>query len=361
MKILHVETGKQLYGGALQVCHLMEGLRRAGEQNILVCPEGSAIAAAAGEMATVHEIPMRGDLDVAFLWRLRSILRRESPDLLHLHSRRGADLWGGIAGCLEGVPTVLSRRVDNPEPRWWVAVKYRLYRRVITISQGIREVLLAEGLAAEKVVCVPSAVDTRHYRPGCDRVWFEAEMSLEAGQPVVGTVAQLIPRKGHRFLLEAIPEIRREIPEVQFLFFGSGALAEELHREIERRGLGRCVRLMGFRNDLARILPCLDAVAHPATLEGLGVSLLQAAACGVPIVASAVGGIPEVVHDGTNGFLVPPEDPAALARALRVLLSERERAREMGMAGRALVERRFSIDAMVEGNRKVYAEVASAP
>ncbi len=358
MKILHVETGNKLFGGALQVYYLLRGLHEQGQQNILVCSEGSAIGDMARDVvAHVYAVPVSGDLDIGFVWRLRRIIRAESPDLIHLHSRRGADFLGGVAGRLEKVPVILSRRVDNPEPRWWVAVKYRLYDRVITISQGIREVLLEEGLASDKVVCVPSAVDIGQYTPACDRRWFEQEMEIKPGQPVIGVIAQLIPRKGHRYLLEAVPDILQQIPDVQFLFFGTGELAEELQGEIEQRGLVNNVRLAGFRDDLAQILPCLDAVAHPALMEGLGVSLLQAAACGVPIVASAVGGIPEIVQDSVNGYLVPPKDPDALGSALLSLLENRTEARKMGMAGRIIVEQGFSVEAMVQGNRDVYAAV----
>jgi len=358
VKILHVETGNKLFGGPLQVYYLLRGLHQQGQQNILVCSESSAIADAARKVAAnIYAVPVSGDLDVAFVWRLRRIIRKESPDLIHLHSRRGADLLGGIAGRLENVPVILSRRVDNPEPRWWVALKYRLYDRVITISKGIEDVLLKEGVPAEKVTCVPSAVDIGQYRPACDRDWFEQAVGIEPGQPVVGVIAQLIPRKGHRYLLEAIPDLLKRIPEVQFLFFGTGELATELRTEIEQRGLGGSVRLAGFRDDLSRVLPCLDAVAHPALMEGLGVSLLQAAACGVPVVASAVGGIPEIVQDQVNGYLVPPRQPEALGRALLSLLEDRSRAQQMGMAGRAIVEHGFSIDAMVKGNMDLYAAV----
>lgn len=361
MKILHVETGNNLFGGPLQVYYLLRGLHERGQHNVLVCSKGSAIAEVAGEVAArVYAVPMSGDLDVGFVWRLRRIIRTESPDLVHLHSRRGADFFGGIAGRLEKVPVILSRRVVNPEPRWWVAIKYRLYQRVITISRGIRDVLLAEGLAEDKVVCVPSAVDIRRYTPECHCSWFEQELNVKAGQPVVGVIAQLVPLKGHRYLLEAIPAILGQFPDAQFLFFGKGALAAEIQAEIDRRGLAGNVRLAGFRDDLERILPGLDVVAHPATMEGLGVSLLQAAACGVPIVASAVGGIPEIVRDKVNGYLVPTRDPGALAGALLTLLQEPSRAREMGLAGRAIVEQHFCIAAMIEGNMNVYTAVAGS-
>jgi glycosyltransferase involved in cell wall biosynthesis len=117
------------------------------------------------------------------------------------------------------------------------------------------------------------------------------------------------------------------------------------------------VSLPGFRDDLARILPAIDLLVHPALMEGLGVALLQAAACGIPLVAARAGGIPEVCIDGETGWLVEPDDPPALAAALNAALGDPAEARRRGLAGRRLVERSFSIPAMVEGNRSAYLAV----
>ncbi|MCK7492063.1 MAG: glycosyltransferase [Comamonadaceae bacterium] len=155
-----------LYGGALQVVFLLRGLEAAGVDSVLVAPSGSAIAEAAAPHARVRTIAMGGDGDIATVGRLRRLIRAERPDVVHLHSRRGSDIWGGIAGRLEGVPVVLSRRVDNPEPRAWVGLKYRLFDRVVTISEGIFRVLESEGVPRAKLRCVPSSVDVEQYRPG---------------------------------------------------------------------------------------------------------------------------------------------------------------------------------------------------
>ncbi|HEX5513738.1 MAG TPA: glycosyltransferase family 4 protein [Gammaproteobacteria bacterium] len=358
MKVIHVETGMHLYGGALQVFFLLRGLQPYPGEHILVCPSGSAIGKAAREFVRVVEIPCRGDHDLAFLWRLQRLLRRERPDLVHLHSRRGADTLGGIAAKLASVPAILSRRVDNPEPRWLVALKYRLYARVITISDGIRQVLLREGLPDEKIRCVPSAVDTERYRPDGDREWFRQELGIRDDQPVIGMIAQLIPRKGHEVLLDALPAVLAQLPDLQVLLFGKGPLQEPLAAEIAERGMSQTVRLMGFREDLERIIPCLDLVVHPAYMEGLGVALLQAAACGVPIVATRAGGIPEIVKPDYNGELIDPGDSVGLGRAIQRLLADRPLTAQMGRQGRALVEKNFSISSMVQGNLNVYRELA---
>jgi len=358
--VIHVEAGKHLYGGALQVFYLLRGLADKPIRNVLVCPEGSAIAEAAREVVdAVYEIPMKGDLDINFIPRLRGIIQDEQADIVHLHSRRGADVLGGIAARLAGVKCVLSRRVDNPESPFVAKLKYRLYHRVITISNGIREVLLSEGVPADRVVCVHSAVDVEKYDRPADRDWFISEFQLPENSRVLAVIAQLIPRKGHRHLFAALPAVLEKHPELQLLLFGKGSLQDELQQQIRQQGLQDHVRLIGFREDLERVLPNLYGVVHPADMEGLGVSLLQAAAAGVPIIGTDAGGIPEIVRDGINGILIPPQDVGALKQALLKLLADEPQAREMGQAGREIVRGQFSIPAMVEGNFAVYQGLLS--
>ncbi|MEW6039173.1 MAG: glycosyltransferase [Pseudomonadota bacterium] len=357
MKVLHVEGGRNLYGGARQVLYLLEGLKRRGIDNVLVCPAGSDLAREAAAHAEVHAIPMAGDLDFRLIGRLYRIIGRVRPDLVHLHSRIGADVMGGIAARIAGMPVVHSRRQDNPEMRWAVAVKYRLHDRVVAISEGIGQVLASEGLPAAKLRCVRSAIDPAPFRRAGDRAWFLAEFGLPEGCTAIGVIAQLIERKGHRFLLEALPGLAGRYPDLHVLIFGKGPLESSLLETARRLGLTDRVHFAGFRDDLPRILPCLDLVVHPALREGLGISLLQAAAAGIPIVASRAGGIPEAVRDGENGLLVPPGDAPALAAAIRRLLDDPELARETGKRGQALIDREFSVEGMVEGNLAVYREL----
>jgi glycosyltransferase involved in cell wall biosynthesis len=360
MKTLHIESGMHLYGGALQIVFLLEGLAARGDEAVLVCPIGSAIAQAARPHASrVHEVDMsRGDLDPGLTFRLRTLIAQERPALVHLHSRRGSDLWGGLAARWAGVPVVLSRRVDNVEPRWWVSARYRLYDHVIAISQGIRRVLLEAGLPADRVSCVHSAVDTEQYRPGrAELPWLRAEFGLAEDELTIAMAAQFIARKGHATLLAAMPAVLAAHPRTRVLLFGQGPKLEFVREEVDVMNLADRVMFAGFRNDLHRILPCIDVMAHPAEKEGLGVSLLQAAACGVPIVAGRAGGIPEIVRPGVSGELIEPHDAAGLAAHFIRLLGDSALRQRYGAAGRALVESEFSTHAMVDGNRAVYQRV----
>jgi glycosyltransferase involved in cell wall biosynthesis len=357
VKILHVEGGRNLYGGALQVRYLLEGLWVRGVQNVVACRGDSDLSRVALPFAEVHAVPMAGDLDLRIIGGLYRLIRSTRPDLVHLHSRIGADVMGGVAARLAGVPVVHSRRQDNPEPRWMVALKYRLHDRVIAISEAIARVLLSEGLPPAKLRCVRSAVDPRPFQRSCERDWFFSEFGLPAESQVIGIAAQLIARKGHRFLLEALPGLIARFPALHLLVLGKGPLEGVLQAMIRRLSLTGHVHLAGFRADLPRILPCLDLLVHPALMEGLGVSLLQAASAGLPIVACRAGGMPEAVRDGVNGLLVPPGDVAALGEAIARVLGDPALARNLGQAGRALVEREFSVDGMVEGNLAVYREL----
>jgi len=355
VKILHVETGRHLYGGSLQVRYLIEGLANEGVSNTLVCEKSTPLVEAVSAWTdNIYPEVIKGDLDVAFIGRLKAIMEQERADLVHLHSRRGCEIFGGIAARMAGAPVILTRRVDNPESKLVVGIKYRLYDQVITISQAIGCVLAREGVPAEKIVCVPSAVDTEQYTPGRDRAWFEREFDLTDQDIVIGVVAQLIERKGHRYLLAALHSLLNKHPHLKVLIFGRGPLQERLQEKINAAGWQERVRLLGFRDDMHRVMPNLDLLVHPAKMEGLGVSLLQAAASGVPIVASAVGGIPEIVHHGVTGLLVAPADTEALESAVDQMLTQPQRAEKMAVSARRLVEVAFSVPAMVQGNLAIY-------
>ncbi|GJQ29290.1 MAG: glycosyl transferase [Phycisphaerae bacterium] len=359
MRILHVEAGMHFYGGPRQVAYLIEGLAARGHECVLACPPGAAIGSKVSAHARVHATAIRGDLDVLAVRRLARVIRREKPDLVHAHSRRGADVWSGLAAKVGGVPCVLSRRVDNPESRLAMSTKYRLFDHVVAISEAIRRVMLSSGMAASRVTCVRSAVDASPYLRPVDRAAFEREFDLPSGSLVIGMVAQLIQRKGHHHLIEALGPLTREFPRLRVVIFGKGPLERAIRAAVQERRLEATVRFAGFRDDLPKWLGGLDVLAHPAEIEGLGVALLQAAAAGVPIVASRAGGMPEAVLEGVTGLLTEPGDAVQLAVALRTLLADESVRRRMGEAGRARILAEFTVDVMVEGNLRVYEQVLS--
>jgi len=360
LHILHVETGRHLFGGSVQVLSLIDGLAARGIRSTLVCAAGGQVATAATARGLdVRPLRAGGDFDGLFGWRLSQVIRELRPSLVHVHSRRGADRFGGQAALLAGVPAVLSRRVDSRDSIFG-GFKYGFYEYVIAISDCIRRQLLDVGVPDGKIRLVHSGVDATPSATAWTRERYLAEFGLGEGDCVVFMIAQLIPRKGHAYLLDAWSRVRNACPNARVLLFGSGALEAKLRDVVASRGLKDAIRFAGFRPELADFIGHADLVVHPATREGLGVSLLQAQAAGVPVVGFAAGGIEEAVADGTTGKLVPPRDADALADAIVQLARDpRERAR-MGAAAREWIHENFSIDRMIEGNIDVYSRILGA-
>ncbi|ROR03088.1 glycosyltransferase family 4 protein [Desulfosoma caldarium] len=357
MRVLHVETGRHLYGGAYQVLLLLQGLASSGVENILCAPKESAIARAAGPYATVVPLPIAGELDPRLPWFLWQATHRWRPHLVHAHSRRGADWWTGPMGTARHIPSVITRRVDNPENPVLARFKYGFYHRIIAISEAIARVLRREGVEAEKIRIVKSCIEPKRFANPYPRDKVLRDLGLPQNTLLIGTVAQLIARKGHARLIDVAPAVIAQYPTAHFCFFGQGPLLKALQRRAQEKKVSGHVHFLGFREDMDRLFPCLNLLVHPATMEGLGVCLLEAAASGVPVVAGRSGGIPEVVHHELNGLLIDPEKDEELLSAILQMLQSPEKARRMGEAGRTLVEAQFSPQAMVQGNLAVYREI----
>lgn len=361
MRIMHVEAGRRLYGGARQVRYLVEGLAAEGFENILVCARGSEIAGAVRGAAVV-ELPMGGDLDVFWAGPLRKLIEAHEPAVVHVHSRRGADLVGGRCARRAGVPAVLTRRVDSREPAWWARLKYRPYSAVAAISAAVETELVRHvGLDPARVVRVASAVDTERHRPDfAARARLAVTLNYPPGSIVIGVVAQLIPRKGHALLLDCLQEVISRHPEVQVFFFGRGPQERALRRRTAAYGLAEHVRLIGYRNDLAALMPGLDLLVHPARREGLGVAVLEAMSCGVPVVASDAGGIPDIVEHERSGLLFASGGSREMRAAILRMLDDDALRLRLARAGRERVKSRFSVQRMSRRYMEVYDRVLSA-
>ncbi len=361
MHVLHIETGRHLYGGAGQVLQLARGLPALGCQSTLVCAAGSEVAAAAlGAGLPMHALPAGGDLDARLLPNLYRLIGKLRPDLVHLHSRRGADSWGLLAARLGGGPVVLTRRVDNPDVPLLRKLRYQLCDRIVAISAGVEAQLRRDGAPASKLRRVVSAVVPEACQPRWPVDRFRAEFDLRPGQPTIGVIAQLIPRKGHRQLLQVLPQVIAACPDARVLLFGRGPMEARLRSEFAAAGLQSQVRLIGYRADLLDFLGHLELVLHPAYREGLGIALLEAQAAGVPVVGFRIPGLVEAVDDGRSGLLVPPGDLDALAAAIsRLLWNPRLRA-QLADGAREQVRRHFSLEGMLQGNLDVYQELLGA-
>ena len=361
MKILHVETGRHLYGGPQQVIYLARALGDMGHDNLIVCPPGSGIDNAAREAGIpVRNLFCAGDLDLPFAYRLAQFIGQTKPDIVHCHSRRGADVLGGLAASFADVPAVVSRRVDNTEMRLVAPLRYRPFKKVIAISEAIARELRERGVEEERLAIIRSAVDVTRFERGGDCARFRKEYGVPDGALLIAAAGQLIPRKGHRYLLQAAAELGEDRGELRVLIFGDGYLRNQLQTQAESLGIADVVTLAGFREDLDDYVGCFDIFVHPALAEGLGVAALKAAAAGVPVVGFGAGGLREAVVHEETGLLVPPEDAGALRQAIARLMNDARLRTRLGQAGKKRMQNDFSIATMAEKHIALYESVIDA-
>jgi glycosyltransferase involved in cell wall biosynthesis len=355
--VLHVDTAATWRGGQNQVLLTARGMTARGTRATIACRAGGELEArarAAG--ATVAPLPFRGDLWPPAILALARILRHERPRAVVLHDPHGVSA-GLVATRLAGrVPLVAVRRVDFPLRGPLSRTKYAACDRVIVVSRAIRAVVERSGILPERLRLVYEGVPDRAPAPG-GREALES-LGVPAGVPVVGNVAALTGHKDHATLVEAMALLRPRFPGAHLVIAGEGELRSDLEALVRERGLGDRVVFAGFRDDLDRLLPAFSAFCLSSRLEGLGTSLLDAMAFGIPVVATAAGGIPEAVEDGVTGRVTPPRDPAALARALADVLGDEERRRAYGAAGRRRFLERFTSDHMVDETLRVLQELA---
>jgi glycosyltransferase involved in cell wall biosynthesis len=355
--VLHVDTAATWRGGQNQVLLTARGMAARGSSAAIACRAGGELearASAAG--AAVRPLPFRGDLWPPAILALVRLLRRERPGALVLHDPHGVSA-GLVAARLAGrVPLVAVRRVDFPLRGPFSRAKYAACDRVIVVSRAIGAVVEQGGVLPARLRLVYEGVPDRVPAPG-GREALEA-LGVPVGVPVVGNVAALTGHKDHATLVEAMTLLRPRFPEARLVIAGEGVLRPALEALVRERGVGDRVVFAGFRRDLDRLLPAFSVFCLSSRLEGLGTSLLDAMAFGLPVVATAAGGIPEAVEDGVTGRVVPPRDPAALAEALADVLGDEDRRRAYGAAGRRRFLERFTADHMVDETLRVLEEVA---
>jgi len=356
VRVLHVDSARGWRGGQNQVWLSARGMAGRGHDVVVACRAGGVLAerARAAGLA-VREMRFRGDLWPAAALALASTLKEMRPDVVHLHDPHAVSaglLARRLAG---GRALVATRRVDFALRGSLSRRKYAACDRVIAVSEAIAGVLRRGGLAPDRVRVVHEGVPDRPAQTGGREAL--RELGIPEGAPVVGNVAALTGHKDQATLLAAAARVAVRIPEVRFVIVGEGELRGRL--EALSRDLGlehRCI-FTGFRADLDRLIPAFTVFCLSSHMEGLGTSLLDAMAFGVPVVATAAGGIPEAVTDGITGRLVPPRDPETLADALVEALENPARRDAWGRAGRRRFEERFTADRMVEATLAVYQEL----
>ena len=300
---------------------------------VSLCATHTAGGALVGEMERAgvrwFALERRGRLDLMRFRRLTRFLRSEGVDVLHAH-KIGSNLWGSVIGRLCRVPVVIAHEHTwsyEGQPLRKLAdgrLIGRLATRFVSVSSADRRRMIElEKVPPDRAITIPTAYVPRGGERAGD---LRAELGIPAGDPVIGTIAVLRPQKALTVLIEAFERLLHEAPDAWLVIVGDGPEREALERAAA--GVGERVRLTGRRTDLATVLAAFDVAAMSSDFEGLPLFVFECMAHGVPLVATNVGGLGDVVVDGSTGVLVPPRDPAALAAALgRLATDPAERSR----------------------------------
>ncbi len=353
--ILHINTAKTWRGGEQQLLYLLEGLQSRGHNNFIACqPKSPLEEKLLSKGVSVLSLPMRGEWDLFAAVRLAKIIKKNNIQIIHGHTAHAHTLGTLAAKINSKCKVIISRRVDFHIHR---LIKYKLgIDRIIAVSEGVKKVLIEDGIDAEKISVIYDGIDLDRFNKLGSNNYIYEEFNLKKDNLIIGIVAALAPHKHHQNFLESAKIVKETFPLARFLIVGEGKLEQELKELTEKLNLNNEVVFCGFRKDIAELISVFDVFVLSSYLEGMGSVLLEAMALSKPIVATKTGGIPEVVRDGKNGVLVPPRDSEALADGIIYLLKNEGIRRKMGESGKEMVKD-FGIDKMIERTGQVYDEV----
>ena len=305
-------------------------------------------------------IPNKGPFDVIWLTRFLALIRRERVDLIHAHEF-DAIVHGTLAAIIARIPIVAT--IHGKNYYWERAARrmaYRLvsrYARFVAVSINLKDFVTDRtGIASHRIRVIYNGIDRFPEIEEQEQARVRYEIGLDRQDQIVGAVGSLYPVKGHRYLIAAVPSIIQVCPSAKFLLIGRGDQEIDLKEQVKKLGVDRYVYFLGLRQDIGRLLSCMDIFVLPSLSEGLSMATLEAMASGKPVVATRVGGNPELVVEGETGMLVPSEDSEALAQKIIMLLLDSTRAQALGQMGRARVEERFQMSMMIDQYRKLYTK-----
>jgi glycosyltransferase involved in cell wall biosynthesis len=376
IRVLHIINSLDIGGNERFLLQLLERLPRdTFSQEVCVPNRGKDatrdLEAACRKLNTpIKVLRVGGNWDVSVLPRLVYVILKGRFDVVHTHLIY-SQVYGRLAATLAGTRCIVSSEQNVYDfkarlPFSWVERRLsRWTERIIACSKKVREHLIKKvGVNPLRVVVVPNGVDTDVFFPIRKRTRLyrsvenvRKELGIEEGDAVIGTVGHMTRQKGYDVLIAAMPQILRKHPGAKFVFVGRGLLREKLEKQARELGVAQRICFAGIRRDVPAVLNCFDVFVLASLWEGFGTAIIEAMACGVPVVASRVGGIPEIIEDGVSGVLVAPGRGGLVAEAVIRLLDKPRKTRELARRGRTSATERFSVEKMAQSVAKVYLQL----
>ncbi|MEW6418489.1 MAG: glycosyltransferase [Nitrospirota bacterium] len=365
--ILHLIDSGGLYGAEKVVLTLLKELRGSEFQGILGCIcESEAERPLIGKEAEAIGIPvqyfvMKRGLDFAGLRKILDFIRSCNIQLVHSHGYKPNILFSLIPIKSFGVICTVhgwSKQSTGIKGKFYEfldALALKRMDRVIAVSMGVLEDLKRRGLNKNRVSLIYNGINISGDVSHIDPLTVRQKYGIRRDSFIIGSVGRLAKVKGHIYLIEAMPSILRKIPHCQLVIAGEGSLRSELEALIAEQNLSRHVKLIGYVKNIDQFMAMINLFILPSLSEGLPISLLEGLAYGKPVVASHVGGIPEVIRNGSEGVLIPPAAPEAISKAVTGLIENRALTDRMSSAGRELALTKFSSAKMTTAHLTLYS------
>jgi glycosyltransferase involved in cell wall biosynthesis len=364
MNILYI-TNHLNIGGITSYClTLASGLKRKGHSVYIASSGGDLIHEFIKEGIRYVPIPIRTKKEISpkiimCEYSLSGIIKANNIQIIHSHSRT-----------TQVLATLLSRKFHVPHVYTCHGYfKRRLLRRIfpcwgdriIAISRQVKEHLVADFKVDERrITVIHNGIDAEKFSAYNSVSWHQIKKGLGLGSgPVIGIVARLSDVKGHKYLIQAMPQVLREVPEAQLLICGDGKEKENLVKLVDELGVGRSVYFRPEAQGTQEALSVMDVFVMPSLKEGLGLALMEAMAAGVPVVGSNIGGIRTLIQPDVTGLLAEPADCDGLARAILVLLKDSDKAGFLSDTARRFIREHFSKEQMIRETEEVYAQCLS--
>jgi glycosyltransferase involved in cell wall biosynthesis len=368
MKILQIVDGFRMGGAETKLCELVERLNPAKYENMIanVGPSGPLADRFLRLGVPIFQCQRKHRFDLAPFFQIQKIVKAHQIDIVQT-TLFWADFVGAVAARVAGARAVVSWETvthegDPYHRQWQRRAGYRMAMRfvdkVVAVSHEIKKSLIRRrGLDADMIEVIHYGVDLDKFHPNGKLESKRNELGLKE-EITIAIVARLEEVKGHRYYVEAFSRLAQKHPEVSTIFVGDGSCRAGLERMVHDAGLDGRIRFLGIRNDVNEIMNAIDILVLPAIAgEGLPNVVLEAMACGKPIIGTTVGGTGEAVRHGENGFLAPTRDVAGMQKALEEILCNRARISQFGKNSRAIAEKEFSLQKQITGFENLYEKL----
>ena len=365
-RIMFVIWSLDLGGAEQVVIDLATKLDRQFFEPFVCCLNGKGRFAPQVEGLGIKVVALhkRPKFDPWVIFKLVRVMKKEKVDLVHTHLFT-ANLWGRIAAKLAGVPVVSSEHgMDIWRKRLHLTLDQmltRVNRKIVFVSEGVKNFYKSRNHSLNgKGRVIHNGINIAQFQPRIDRQAVRKSLGLGESDKVVGIVGRLVPEKAHVDFIEAIEILRQEQEEIKGLIVGEGTLLGALQKRVKVAGLEHHVLFTGFRSDLPALYQAMDIFVMTSLREGFPLTILEAMAAGVPVIATAVGGVKECIEDGEDGLLIPPGDSTALAGAISRVLKDPSFAEFMIRNAKRKVQSHFSVERMVKEHESLYTEALAA-